>query len=131
MATNNQSHGMDTLIGQNTQVKGDINFSGLMNLDGHVEGAIIAANENDTLVISESGSIKGTVKAGNLIVNGKIEGDITASGKIEVASQARIEGNIHYVSIEMEIGSQVNGQLIYQGGDVTPMIKKKPEKDVK
>ncbi len=131
MANNNQSQSLDTLIGKSTQVKGDINFSGNMHLDGFVEGSIIAANEKDTLVISESGSIKGTVKAGNLIVNGKIEGDITATGKIEVASQARIEGNIYYVSIEMEIGSQVNGQLIYQGGDVTPMIQKKSEKDGK
>jgi len=131
MASNNQSQNLDTLIGQNTNIKGDVTFSGLMHLDGSVEGSIVSSSENDTLNISETGKISGTVKAGNLLINGTIEGDITASGKIEVASKARINGNIYYVNIEMETGSQVNGKLIYQGGDVTPMIGKKTEKDGK
>ncbi len=59
--------------------------------------------------------IKGKVKSGNLVINGRVDGDITAHGKIDVASKARINGNIYYVNIQMETGSQVNGQLIYQG----------------
>ncbi|MGJ8661994.1 MAG: bactofilin family protein [Marinicella sp.] len=129
MANNNQSQNLDTLIGQNTNIKGDISFTGLMHLDGSVEGSISATTENDTVIISETGRISGTVKSGNLIINGLVEGDITASGKIEVASKARVNGNIYYVNIEMEAGSQVNGKLIYQGGEVTPMISKKSEKD--
>ncbi len=131
MANNNQSQNLDTFIGQKTTIKGDINFSGLMHIDGSIEGSIIAMTENDTLMISETGHISGTVKSGNLVINGTIEGDITASGKIEVASKARVNGNIHYVNIEMETGSQVNGKLIYQGGDVTPLISKKAEQDGK
>jgi cytoskeletal protein CcmA (bactofilin family) len=118
MAQNNQKQ-LDTLIGQSTRLKGDMTFNGMMHLDGRVEGSIIAENDNDTLTISENGAVKGTIKAGNLVINGSIDGDITASGKIEVLSQARISGNIYYVNIEMETGSQVNGQLIYQGGEVT------------
>ncbi|MCW8870167.1 MAG: polymer-forming cytoskeletal protein [Proteobacteria bacterium] len=118
MAQNNQKQ-LDTLIGQSTRLKGDMTFNGMMHLDGHVEGSIIAENDNDTLTISENGRVKGTIKAGNLVINGTIDGDITATGKIEVLSQARISGNIYYVNIEMETGSQVNGQLIYQGGEVT------------
>lgn len=118
MAQNNQKQ-LDTLIGQSTRLKGDMTFNGMMHLDGRVEGSIIAENDNDTLTISENGAVKGTIKAGNLVINGSIDGDITASGKIEVLSQARISGNIYYVNIEMETGSQVNGQLIYQGGEIT------------
>jgi|SRR5690554_1068625 len=123
MAQNNQKQ-LDTLLGQNTRLKGDITFSGMMHLDGHVEGSIIAENDNDTLTISENGGVKGTIKAGNLVINGSIDGDVTASGKIEVLSQARISGNIYYINIEMEAGSQVNGQLIYQGGEVTQINTK-------
>lgn len=118
MAQNNQQQ-LDTLIGQSTRLKGDMTFTGMMHLDGRVEGSIIAENDKDTLTISESGHIKGTIKAGNLVINGTIDGDITATGKIEVLSQACISGNIYYVNIEMETGSQINGQLIYQGGEVT------------
>lgn len=127
MAQNNQKQ-LDTLIGQSTRMKGDMTFSGMMHLDGQVEGSVIAENDNDTLTISENGRVKGTIKAGNLVINGTIEGDITATGKIEVLSQARISGNIYYVNIEMETGSQVNGQLIYQGGEVTH-INKHDKKD--
>ncbi len=123
MAQNNQKQ-LDTLLGKNTRLKGDIQFSGLMHLDGQVEGSVIAENDNDTLTISENGGVKGTIKAGNLVINGTIDGDVTASGKIEVLSQARISGNIYYTNIEMEAGSQVNGQLIYQGGEVTQINKK-------
>ncbi len=131
MASNNQSQNLDTFTGQNTTIKGDISFSGLMHIDGSVEGSIVSTTENDTLIISETGQVSGTVKSGNLVINGIVEGDITASGKIEVASKARVNGNINYVNIEMEAGSQVNGKLIYQGGDITPMITKKSEKDGK
>lgn len=127
MANNKQEQNLDTFIGQKTTIKGDINFSGLMHVDGSIEGSIIASTENDTLMISESGQVSGTVKSGNLVINGTVEGDVTASGKIEVASKARINGNIYYVNIEMETGSQVNGQLIYQGGEVTPIISNKNE----
>ncbi len=129
MANNNQSQNLDTLIGQKTTVKGDLSFSGLMHVDGSIEGSIISMTENDTLIISESGQVSGTAKSGNMIINGTVEGDITATGKIEVASKARINGNIYYVNIEMETGSQVNGKLIYQGGEVTPMVSKKSEQD--
>ena len=131
MSNNNQTQKFATLIGQGTSIKGDLTFSGLMHVEGSIEGSIVSSSDEDTLTVSESGSISGTVKAGNLTISGTVEGDITASGKIEVASQARINGNIYYVNIEMETGSQVNGKLIYQGGDVTPMIGKKSEKSEK
>ena len=125
--SSNQSTNLDTLVGSNTTVNGDITFSGVMHIDGTVEGSIKADSEHDVLTVSETGTIKGKVQAGNLVINGTIEGDITATGKIEVASQARINGNIYYVNIEMEAGSQVNGQLIYQGDDAK---KLRPVEDI-
>ncbi|MBL4661224.1 MAG: polymer-forming cytoskeletal protein [Alcanivoracaceae bacterium] len=47
-----------------------------------------------------------------------------ASGKIEVASKANIEGNVYYHNIEMEAGSKINGQLIYQDTDKPKNIAK-------
>jgi cytoskeletal protein CcmA (bactofilin family) len=129
MANNNQTQNIDTIIGQNTTVKGDLIFSGMMHLLGTVEGSISSTSDNDTLIISESGKLNGTLKTGNLNINGHVEGDITVSGKMEVASKARINGNIFYVNIEMETGSQINGKLIYQGGDVTPIERKKSKSD--
>ena len=122
---------IDTIIGPNITIKGDLTFSGKMHLLGTVEGSIVSTSENDTLIISDTGRINGSLKTGNLNIDGAVEGDITVTGKMEVNSKARINGNIFYVNIEMETGSQVNGKLIYQGGDVTPISNKKAEKDGK
>ena len=129
MANNNQTSGVDTIISQDTNIKGDLVFSGTLHLLGSVDGSIVSNTDNDMLIISDTGRINGSVKTGNLNINGTVEGDVTVTGKMEVSSQARINGTIYYVNIEMEAGSQVNGQLIYQGGEVTPMISKKAEKD--
>jgi cytoskeletal protein CcmA (bactofilin family) len=131
MANNNQSNGVDTIISQDTNIKGDLTFSGTLHLLGSVDGSIVSSTDSDMLVVSDTGRINGSVKTGNLNINGSVEGDVTVTGKMEVSSKARINGNIYYVNIEMETGSQVNGQLIYQGGDVTPLISKKTENDAK
>ncbi len=127
MANNNQVNSGDTIISQGTQIKGDLNFSGTMYLEGTVEGSITSMNDEGMLVISETGRVNGSIKTGNLNINGAVEGDVTVTAKMEVSSKARINGNIYYVNIEMETGSQVNGQLIYQGGEVTPIVSKKSE----
>ncbi len=131
MANNNQSNGVDTIISQDTNIKGDLTFSGTLHLLGSVDGSIVSNTDNDMLVVSDTGRINGSVKTGNLNINGSVEGDVTVTGKMEVSSKARINGNIYYVNIEMETGSQVNGQLIYQGGDVTPLVSKKSDQDGK
>lgn len=120
---NNNTQNLETIIGQGTHIKGDMTFSGTMYIEGTIEGSVVAGNNDDTLSIIQTGQVKGSIKAGNLIISGEVEGDIKASGKIEVAASARINGNIHYTNIEMEAGSQVNGQLIYQGSDVITPIK--------
>ncbi len=128
MSTNNTKN-LETIIGKGTQIKGDMTFSGTMYVEGMIDGSVVATNSDDTLSIIQSGRIKGSIQAGNLVISGRVEGDIKATGKIEVAASARIDGNIHYTNIEMETGSQVNGQLVYQGGEVTPI--KKDAKDGK
>ncbi len=109
-----QTH-LDSLVGQGTLVKGDLHFSGVLHIDGTVEGALIAEGDDDVMTISENGRIIGRVQVANVVINGQVEGDIEALGKIEVASHARINGNIYYKNIEMETGAQINGQLIYKG----------------
>jgi cytoskeletal protein CcmA (bactofilin family) len=111
---NGQTH-LDSLIGQGTVVKGDVHFTGVLHIDGTVEGALVATGSDDVITISENGHIIGRIQVANVVINGQVEGDIEASGKIEVASRARINGNIYYKNIEMETGAQINGQLIYQG----------------
>lgn len=122
---------LDTLLGGNTVITGDIKFNGVLHLDGTIKGSLVGSQGEDVLTISESGMVEGKIEVANIIINGTVKGDIIATGKIEVASKADIEGNVYYRNIEMETGSKINGQLIYQDKEnkVTPI--KKEEKKTK
>jgi cytoskeletal protein CcmA (bactofilin family) len=104
---------IDTLIGQNTQVKGDISFSGGLRIDGNVTGNVTAnGDDKSVLTISEQGKIEGEVRVPNLLINGSISGNVYASQHVELAPKAKVEGNLYYHLLEMAMGSEVNGQLI-------------------
>ncbi len=104
---------IDTLIGQQTHLKGNIEFSGGLRVDGQITGNINAINDIDSvLTLSEQGSITGEIRVPNLIINGTIHGNVYAVGHVELADKAKIKGNVYYRLLEMTIGSEVNGQLI-------------------
>ena len=98
-ASSKSSSKLDTLLGKNTQINGDINFNGILHLDGFITGSVKGSQTDDLLTISESGTIEGKIEVANVVVNGKIKGDIIATGKIEIAAKADIQGNIYYQNI--------------------------------
>ena len=130
ISTNTPSK-LDTLLGQNTKLSGDISFNGVFHLDGSISGSLIGTQNDDILTISETGLVEGKIVVANIVINGTVKGDITSIGKIEVASKANIEGNIYYSNIEMEAGSKINGQLIFQDKENTNNISKIEEKKSK
>jgi cytoskeletal protein CcmA (bactofilin family) len=104
---------IDSLLGQKTQIKGDIIFTGGLHIDANVEGNINAPEESGSvLTLSEQGSIKGDVRVPNLIINGTVIGNVYAEEYIELALHAHITGNVYYNLIEMVVGAEVNGSLI-------------------
>jgi cytoskeletal protein CcmA (bactofilin family) len=107
--------GVTTLIGPGTVVRGDVSFSGGLHLDGKVEGAVRTdGSTNAVLTLSEKGEVIGEIQVPNVVVNGSVKGDITASERLELAAQARIDGNVYYKVLEMAAGAQINGKMVYQ-----------------
>ena len=110
-----QTAHIDSLIGQNTEIHGDVIFSGGLHVDGTVKGSVIAEKgEDSVLTLSERGTIEGEVKVPNVVVNGSIIGDLHASGHVELAALARVHGNVYYSLIEMAMGAEVNGKLMHE-----------------
>jgi len=103
---------ISTVIGYGTELKGDLSFSGGLHLDGIIKGGL-TTNEDSaaTLTVSEEGSIEGDVRVPNVILNGTVVGDVYASGRVELASKARVTGTVYYNMLEMAMGAEVNGQL--------------------
>lgn len=103
-----------TLISRDTEVVGDILFSGSLEIEGRVRGSIAARQGQPACVrILESGVVAGDVRAPQVIVNGSVEGDIHADQQVVLASQARVDGDVHYASVEMAKGARLNGNLVY------------------
>lgn len=114
----NSSASVDTLVGRQTELQGDIRFSGGLHIDGTVKGKIMAdADKNATLSISESGKIEGDVRVPNLVLNGIIEGDVHVTQRITLSAHARVNGDVYYKILEMSSGAMVNGQLVHESSD--------------
>jgi cytoskeletal protein CcmA (bactofilin family) len=113
---------IDTLIGQHTEVRGDVIFSGGLHVDGIIKGNVVGDEENGSVLsLSERGLIEGEVKVPNIVLNGSVVGDVFAGNHIELAPNGRVTGNVYYHLIEMKRGAEVNGNLVHQGeGNVSP-----------
>ncbi|CAA6809577.1 MAG: Protein CcmA, bactofilin family [uncultured Thiotrichaceae bacterium] len=111
-SSSNEKAEVNTLIGASTTLQGDINFSGVMRVDGEIHGNIVGENSNSILILSDNGKIIGELKVDNLIVNGAIEGNVYIGEKIELYPNAKITGDVHYNLLEMEVGAEVNGRMI-------------------
>jgi cytoskeletal protein CcmA (bactofilin family) len=114
---------VDTLVGSNSQVNGDLNFSGGCHVDGTVKGNVSAdSNSHSALSISEDGTVEGGVIVRYVVLNGIVRGDVVASQRVELGPTARVIGNVYYNLIEMAIGAEINGKLVHQPEGQVPLI---------
>lgn len=105
---------IDSLIGVGTTIEGDLNFSGGMRIDGHVNGNVIAAQgKPSTLVLSEHARVNGEVNVTHLVINGTISGPVSASEYMELQSKAKVNGDVHYKTLEIQLGAIVEGRFIH------------------
>jgi cytoskeletal protein CcmA (bactofilin family) len=114
---------VDTLVGPNTQVNGDLHFTGGCHIDGTVKGNVIAdSGSQSALSISQNGTVEGGVTVPHVVLNGIVRGDVSASQRVELGPTARVIGNVYYNLIEMAIGAEINGKLVHQPEGQVPLL---------
>ncbi|ALN82451.1 bactofilin family protein [Lysobacter antibioticus] len=105
---------VDTMIGPQVVIRGDLHFSGGLYIEGRVIGKLVAQDgQPASLTLAENGSIEGEVRAPIVVLNGELNGDVYASERVELAAKARVQGNVHYKVVEMTAGSMLTGRLIH------------------
>jgi cytoskeletal protein CcmA (bactofilin family) len=105
---------IDTLIGAETIVEGDVDFSGGLRVDGAINGNVNeAGSKPGTLVLSERGRIEGSINVSHAVINGAVIGPVRASEYVELQAKSRVTGDVCYKTLEMHIGAVVEGKLIY------------------
>ena len=105
---------IDSLIGAAAKIEGNLIFSGGLRVDGEITGNVTAVpGEPSTLVLSEHGRIKGEISVTHMVINGVVTGSVSATEYMELQSKSKIIGDVHYKTLEIQIGAIVEGTLIH------------------
>ena len=106
---------IDCLIGAGTTIEGNITFAGGLRVDGHVRGNVLTADgKPSTLVVSEQAEIEGEIRVSHVVINGTVTGPVHAAEYVELQPKANVTGDVHYKTLEMQLGAVVQGRLVYQ-----------------
>lgn len=100
------AHSTFSVFGGDIRIKGDVHALADLHIDGKVEGDVSCTS----LVQGESGEIVGAVKAETARLSGSVRGTITVRDLV-VLKTARIHGDVHYDSLTIEQGAQVDGRF--------------------
>jgi cytoskeletal protein CcmA (bactofilin family) len=104
-----------TLVAEGTTIEGDVLFSGVLELEGVVNGVVRSSGDEHAVVrILPSGHVRGDVHAPIVVVNGLVTGNVYSSEHVELASRAVVCGDVEYSLIEMTKGAQVEGRLHFR-----------------
>ena len=97
---------IETILGDGTEVKGELSVKGTLRIDGAMEGDVRA----DWVVVGESGRIKGNVRSRGMVVGGAMEGNIEADEIVELKQNARVRGEIRSGKLVVSEGAVFDGQ---------------------
>lgn len=101
-----------SLVSEGTVVRGDIQFSDGLRIDGTVLGNVVCGGAGPSIVVvSEKASVHGRVNAAHVIIAGVVVGPIDAVGLVELQPSARVSGDVRYAALEMHAGAIVDGEL--------------------
>jgi cytoskeletal protein CcmA (bactofilin family) len=114
------SRGEMTVIGKSVLIKGELSCSEDLYIDGQVEGAIDP--KGNCLTIGPNGRVKASVNARAVVVQGKLEGNIQASDRVDLKPSAIVMGDISTQRISIDEGAYLKGSVNIQ--------KETPKKEI-
>lgn len=105
---------IDTLLGRGTTLKGDLEFTGGLHVDGAHQGNVrgVEGSTPATLWVGEPGRIHGHVEVAVAIINGEVIGNVRGSERVVLGATARVTGDVSYGVIEMTLGARIEGKLV-------------------
>ena len=97
-----------SIIGPDVEIEGDISSGGEIQLDGRIRGNLICG----ALVMGESGGVDGDIKADEVTIRGRVNGDIRAR-LVQLEASAVTNGDVYHESLTVEAGAKLNGRFQY------------------
>jgi cytoskeletal protein CcmA (bactofilin family) len=109
-------------IGKSVQIKGELTGSEDLYLDGEIEGNIDLRDHS--LIIGPNGKIKAGITARDLVVHGKVEGNVTATGRVELRKSCTLVGDVSTQRIVIEDGAFFKGAIDIKEKDAKVEVRK-------
>ena len=106
-----------------SRISGHLSFQGSARIDGIVDGEIQCQG---TLTIGEGAEVRAKISGGVVVIRGKVEGNVVAKEKVELAAPARLIGNVDAPRLSITDGVVFDGNcsmgtVKQKGGSVTPL----------
>ena len=98
----------ETTIGENVSINGQLKFESMLRIDGSFEGELLSEGK---LIVGPKGHVKAEINLKEAYISGKVEGNITVSGRLVLRGHAEIIGNITAQSLSVDEGVSINGHL--------------------
>jgi len=114
---------------KNTEIEGNLKFSGSFQIDGHFNGKI---DSSAVLIIGENGKVESDIKIGVIIINGEVKGNIRAKERVEINPLGRVIGTITSPRLIVKDGAKLEAQCHTTDKDMPEKIespKNAPKKD--
>jgi len=116
-------------IGKSLVIKGEVTGSESLYIDGRVEGSISLAGNRVT--IGRNGVVAANINAREIVVLGKVRGNLTASDRVDIRSDGSLTGDVVAARISIEDGAYFKGGIdIRKGGQPTQTKPNGEEKTV-
>lgn len=116
------AQGTATIIGEGVKITGTISGSGSFIVCGEVESD---CDLDGPVTLAREGRWKGTIKATEVTIAGRVDGDVRTDGKIEVSSTAHVRGSLIGRMIAVDEGAIIEGEMQMTGNaNVSRMAEK-------
>src|SRR5258707_7173334 len=110
-------------IGKSVLIRGELSGSEDLYLDGEIEGNVDLRDHS--LIIGPNGRIKATITARDLVVHGRLEGNVTATGRVELKKSCTLIGDVATQRIVIEDGAFFKGAIdIKEGKEIKTEVRK-------
>ena len=100
-------------VGEKLSIKGEIAGEGDLELAGRFEGVV---NVQGTVVIGDRAEVDADITASTIIVGGKVRGNLSAAGRVEILPQGVLTGNLRSGSFTAADGASVKGEIVVERG---------------
>ena len=117
---------VDTVVGPGTSIEGTIRAEGTLRINGNVTGELIITGN---VIIGDSSTIQGNIKAENVYIAGAVNGNITATGQLQMTSTAKVIGDVDVKNIIIDEGAVFEGHCKAVANDNSIKKEKGKEKN--